>query len=70
MKTPVPLRVHANDLNQIDAAATASGMSREDVLIVGGIRFAKELTASSEVVAPIHDGAAESGPGGAEGAFR
>lgn len=71
MKTPVPLSVHANDLNHIDAAATASGMSREDVLIVGGLRFAKALTATNEGMASTTAGSdGERYSGAADGGAR
>lgn len=49
MKTPIPLAVHANDLARIDAAASATGMSREDVLILGGVRLANELSSGDDV---------------------
>lgn len=43
MKTPLSVEIHRSDLELIDCAAAAAALSRDDILILGGIRLAASL---------------------------
>lgn len=43
MKTPLSVEIHRSDLTTIETAAAAAALSRDEILILGGLRFARML---------------------------